>query len=75
MIYKHSQQLKSIPKFANEAEEQAFLGSARLYGLCGSEKAQRAVLPNSKSTTFKTISLSLPQHLLDSAKAVANISY
>lgn len=74
MIYKHSQQLKSIPKFANEAEEQAFLGSARLYGLCGWEKAQRAVLPNSKST-FKTISLSLPQHLLDSAKAVANISY
>ena len=34
-------------------------------------KAQRAVLPNLKPST-KTISLRLPQHLLDSIKAAAN---
>jgi len=34
-------------------------------------KAQRIVLPNLKPTT-KTISLRLPQHLLDSIKAAAN---
>ena len=34
-------------------------------------KAQRAVLPNLKPTT-RTISLRLPQHLLDSIKSAAN---
>ncbi len=34
-------------------------------------KAQRVVLPNLKPST-KTISLRLPQHLLDSTKAAAN---
>ena len=34
-------------------------------------KSQKAVLPNLKPTT-KTISLRLPQHLLDSLKAAAN---
>ena len=34
-------------------------------------KAQKVVLPNLKPTT-KTISLRLPQHLLDSIKAAAN---
>jgi predicted DNA binding CopG/RHH family protein len=34
-------------------------------------KAQRVVLPNLKPST-KTISLRLPQHLLDSIKAAAN---
>ena len=34
-------------------------------------KAQRVVLPNLKPST-KTISLRLPQHLLDAIKAAAN---
>ena len=34
-------------------------------------KAQRVVLPNLKPST-KTISLRLPQHLLDSIKSAAN---
>jgi predicted DNA binding CopG/RHH family protein len=66
-----SKQLKPIPKFANEAEEQAFWEKHDSTDYLDWTKAQRAVLPNLKPTT-KTISLRLPQHLLDSIKAAAN---
>ena len=66
-----SKPLKPVPKFANEAEEQAFWGEHDSTDYLDWAKAQRVVLPNLKPTT-KTISLRLPQHLLDSIKAAAN---
>ena len=68
-----SKQTKPPLKFKNEAEERAFWESK---GSDSTEyldwaKAQRVVLPNLKPST-KTISLRLPQHLLDSIKAAAN---
>ena len=62
---------KTIPKFANETEERAFWEQHDSSDYLDWTKAQRMVLPNLKPTT-KTISLRLPQHLLDSIKAAAN---
>ena len=66
-----SKQLKTVPKFANEAEEQTYWGKHDSRDYVDWTEAQRVVLPNLKPTT-KTISLRLPQHLLDSIKAAAN---
>jgi predicted DNA binding CopG/RHH family protein len=63
--------LKKIPKFAIEAEERAFWEANDSAEYVDWSKAKRAVLPNLKPTT-KTISLRLPQHMLDSIKAAAN---
>lgn len=62
---------KSIPHFSSEAEERAFWESQDSTAYVDWSKAKRAVLPNLKPTT-KTISLRLPQHLLDSIKTAAN---
>lgn len=62
---------KAVPKFASEAEERAFWESHDSTDYLDWGKAHKAVLPNLKPTT-KTISLRLPQHLLDSIKAAAN---
>lgn len=64
---------KPLPKFKTEAKERAFWETK---GNDSTEfldwkKAQRVVLPNLKPST-KTISLRLPQHLLDGLKAAAN---
>ncbi len=66
-----SKQHKSAPQFANEAEERAFWESHDSTDYMDWTKAQSVVLPTLKPTT-KTISLRLPQHLLDSIKAAAN---
>lgn len=66
-----SKQHKAVPKFANEAEERAFWESHDSTDYLDWSKVQRVVLPNLKPST-KTISLRLPQHLLDSIKAAAN---
>ena len=68
-----SKPLKRPPKFRTEAQERAFWEAK---GRDSTEyldwaKARRSVLPNLKPST-KTISLRLPQHLLDSIKAAAN---
>ena len=63
--------LKTIPKFANETEERAFWEQQDSIDYLDWGTAQRVVLPNLKPST-KTISLRLPQHLLDSIKAAAN---
>ena len=65
--------VKPLPKFKNEAAERAFWEAK---GRDSTEyldwsKARRTVLPNLKPST-KTISLRLPQHLLDGLKAAAN---
>ncbi|MEO7761011.1 MAG: BrnA antitoxin family protein [Casimicrobiaceae bacterium] len=66
-----SKQLKPVPKFKSEAEERAFWETNDSSHYVDWMKAQRVVLPNLKPST-KTISLRLPQHLLDSIKAAAN---
>jgi len=63
--------LKKIPKFASEVEERAFWAKHDSADYVDWTKAKRAVLPNLKPTT-KTISLRLPQHMLDSIKVAAN---
>jgi predicted DNA binding CopG/RHH family protein len=68
-----TKQARLRPRFRTEAEERAFW-EAR--GRDSTEyldwtKAQHVVLPNLKPST-KTISLRLPQHLLDAIKAAAN---
>lgn len=66
-----SKQLKVVPQFVNKAEELTFWGKHDSTDHLDWTKAQRVVLPNLKPTT-ETISLRLPQHLLDSIKAAAN---
>ena len=64
-------QTKAVPKFASEAEEKTFWESHDTTDYLDWSKARNAVLPNLKPTT-RTISLRLPQHLLDSLKVAAN---
>jgi predicted DNA binding CopG/RHH family protein len=66
-----SKQPKAVPKFASEAEERAFWEIHDSTEYLDWSKSQKAVLPYLKPTT-KTISLRLPQHLLDSLKVAAN---
>ena len=66
-----SKTLKPIPKFNSEAQERKFWEKNDSTEYVDWSKAQRAVFPNLKPST-KTISLRLPQHLLDSIKSAAN---
>jgi predicted DNA binding CopG/RHH family protein len=66
-----SKQLKSVPKFRSEAEERAFWETHDSSDYVDWSKGRQIALPNLKPST-KTISLRLPQHLLDSIKAAAN---
>lgn len=66
-----TKQLKATPTFANEMEERAFWEANDSTDYLDWSKAQKVVLPNLKPST-RTISLRLPQHLLDSIKAAAN---
>ena len=63
--------LKAAPKFASEKDERAYWESNDSTVHLDWYKAQKVSLPNLKPTT-KTISLRLPQHLLDSIKTAAN---
>lgn len=63
--------LDTVPEFSSEAEERAFWETHDSSDYLDWTTAQKVVLPNLKPTT-KTISLRLPQHLLDSIKAAAN---
>ena len=62
---------KAIPKFDTEAQERAYWESHDSTEHLDWRKAKSVTLPNLKPTT-RTISLRLPQHLLDSIKAAAN---
>jgi len=66
-----SKRPKAIPEFAHEAEERLFWETHDSTAYLVWSKARPIVLPNLKPTT-RTISLRLPQHLLDSIKAAAN---
>ena len=63
--------LKPIPKFASEDDERRFWEQNDSSECLDWSQAQQVVMPNLKPTT-KTISLRLPQYLLDSIKAAAN---
>ena len=60
-----------ILKFKTEAQERAYWETHDSTVHVDWTKAQKVKLPNLKPTT-KTISLRLPQHLLDSIKVAAN---
>ncbi|WVM92964.1 BrnA antitoxin family protein [Halopseudomonas pachastrellae] len=62
--------LKKIPTFQTEQEERAFWESHDSSDYVDVSKARRAILPNLKPST-KTISLRLPEGLLDSIKVEA----
>jgi predicted DNA binding CopG/RHH family protein len=62
---------KAVPKFASEAAERAYWESHDSSDHLDWNQAQTVSVPNLKPTT-KTISLRLPQHLLDSIKTAAN---
>lgn len=66
-----SRKLKPVPAFTNEAEERKYWETHDSSDHLDWSKATRATLPNLKPTT-KTISLRLPQHLLDAIKSAAN---
>jgi len=63
--------LRPIPKFASEAAERAFWEKNDSTVYMDWKKARVAVLPNLKPST-QTISLRLPQRLLDSLKSASN---
>lgn len=63
--------LKATPKFSSEKDERLYWESHDSSEHLDWTKAQKVTLPNLKPTT-KTISLRLPQHLLDSIKTAAN---
>ena len=66
-----SKPTKPLPKFSSESQERAHWESHDSSVHIDWTKAKKVNLPNLKPTT-KTISLRLPQHLLDSIKTAAN---
>jgi predicted DNA binding CopG/RHH family protein len=63
--------LRATPKFNSEKDERLYWESHDSTEHLDWTKVQKVSLPNLKPTT-KTISLRLPQHLLDSIKTAAN---
>jgi predicted DNA binding CopG/RHH family protein len=63
--------LKPVPHFSSEAEERAFWESHDTTDYVDWGKAERVILPNLKPSTT-SISLRLPQSLLEEIKVAAN---
>lgn len=63
--------MKRIPQFQSEDEEQAFWDKHDSTEFVDWSAARRAVLPNLRPST-KTISLRLPEHMLEELKLLAN---
>lgn len=63
--------LAAVPVFASERAERAYWEQHDSTAHLDWSKAQQVTLSNLKPST-KTISLRLPQHLLDSIKVAAN---
>lgn len=64
-------QLKRIPKFRNENQEREFWATHDSTDYIDWSKAERVIFPNLRSST-KSISLRLPEYLLDRLKELAN---
>lgn len=62
---------KHIPSFSSEAEEQAYWAEHDSADYVDWSQAERVVLPNLRPST-KTISLRLPEHMLEELKLLAN---
>ena len=62
---------KKIPKFKSEAEERKFWEANNSDDYVDWDKAEHVAMPNLKPST-KTISLRLPEGLLESIKIEAN---
>lgn len=62
---------KPIPKFKNEAEEQEFWSENDSSEYLDWKSAERVLFPNLKPST-KSISLRLPESLLDALRQMAN---
>ena len=62
---------KSIPKFKNEDQEREFWSSHDSTEYIDWHDAERVILPNLKPS-LKTISLRLPENLLNELKLLAN---
>jgi len=62
---------KKIPKFKNEDEERDFWEEHDSTEYIDWSKAQRAIFPNLKPST-KTISLRLPESMIEELKLLAN---
>jgi predicted DNA binding CopG/RHH family protein len=63
--------MKKIPKFKTEAEERDFWANADSSDYIDWSKAKRALLPNIKPS-LRTISLRLPELMLEELKLIAN---
>lgn len=63
--------MKKIPKFKSEAEERDFWADADSSDYLDWSKAKRVLLPNLKPS-LKTISLRLPELMLEELKLLAN---
>ena len=64
-------QMKKIPQFKNEEQERAFWAKEDSADYIDWSKAKRVSFSNLKPST-KTISLRLPEHLLEKIKRTAN---
>ena len=62
---------KKIPKFKNEDEERNFWAEHDSTDYIDWSKARRAIFPNLKPST-KTISLRLPESMIEELKLLAN---
>lgn len=62
---------KAIPKFKSEDEEREFWATHDSTEYIDWSKAKRITFPNLKQST-KTITIRVPQHLLDSLRTIAN---
>ena len=62
--------LKKVPDFKNEEEERAFWATHDSSEYINWKKSERTVFPSLKPST-KTISLRLPEHILDELKMLA----
>ena len=63
--------LKKIPKFKTEEEEREFWSKADSTNYVDWTKAKRISFPKLKPST-KTISIRLPEHLIEGLKTLAN---
>lgn len=63
--------LKKIPKFKNEDEERKFWAKEDSTDYIDWRKSKKSTFPNLKPST-KTISLRLPESMLDELKLIAN---
>ena len=63
--------MQKVPKFENEGEEREFWDARDSTDYIDWTKSKRVILPNLKPST-KTISLRLPESMLDELKLLAN---